>query len=282
MSLVHCYRTLGLSPCTTYSNKQLHKAYLGCAKRTHPDVNPHDPDATGAFQHVRDCYETLLRRQTMGGATTTEGSAFNPPPPPNVDDYLDVNDYRDAYERLLYKMGVFWKTSSDVKLAKQLWRSFQEHQRQRFNGSKDLSFVLHIPLTDVYHCAPQKLTFSRKCEGIATEEDVALLVRTEHQRTTFYGQGHREKDGRCGDVHVSVVPVHNGAYTVDAEGVLHRRYVATTRGRPCIIDVFGHECFFVVPYIIEGSPVVVAQMGLYDTERNVRGDLIVDCVEADA
>lgn len=275
MSLAHCYHTLGLSPYTTYSNKQLHKSYLECAKRTHPDVNPQDPGATGAFQHVRHCYETLKHHQSMRD-TTTDRSAPSQP--------LSVDDYRDAYERLLYKIRVFWNTSRDVKLAQQLWRSFQEHKRQRVNGSNDLSFVLRIPLEDVYHCAPQKLTFSRKCGDAATEEDAALLVRTEHQRTTFYGQGHRGKDGQCGDVHVSVVPIHDDTYTVDAEGVLHRRHVVTTErmtcGRPCIIDVFGSECFFVVPCILGGNPVVVRRMGLYDTERNVRGDLLVDCVEA--
>ena len=108
----------------------------------------------------------------------------------------------------------------------------------------------------------------------------------EFKCTTFYGEGHRGPDGACGDVYVCIEPIASDRYSVKADGLLHRERMVPEEkmGRPSIVDVFGRECFFVVPHTLHTTQpppvvsVVVNGVGLYDTETKQRGPLVVDCV----
>src|SRR5215207_528181 len=50
-------KILGVSPGA--SAEELHAAYRRCAKETHPDRNPDNPQATARFQRVQEAYQTL-------------------------------------------------------------------------------------------------------------------------------------------------------------------------------------------------------------------------------
>lgn len=298
MSLADSYTTLGLSVYQKYSKKQLHTAYLQCAKRTHPDANPLDREATRRFQYVSQCYETVQLHQGIEDEKHEQHGGWYEQDTNASFDPETIQAYHQAYERLLYKIQTFWNTSPEAKLAREVWQTFQntktpcqntktQNKSKAPNSSLDVSFVLQISLADVYHCAPQKLSFARnvwddeRCEHV--QQEVSLLVRVEFKCTTFYGEGHRGQDGARGDVSVCVEPNAIDRYSVKADGLLHRELVVPKEkmGRPSIVDVFGRECFFVVPHTLlttEPTPVVVNGVGLYDTETGQRGPLVVDCV----
>jgi hypothetical protein len=306
--LADSYRTLGLSPFETYTDVQMRKAYLKRARQTHPDTNRRDPRATQIFQHVSRCYETVQLHQNMMSGARSAGKEANPQAEDDAN--IDIDDFRLAYERLMCKLSVFWNTSTEAKLVKQLWRSFCERaendaQQEARTGhhdddeaepqpSSDISYFLRIPIADVYRKEPQKLSFYRKrwdAQGERLkEEQASLLVNTGYKKTTFYGEGHHCWSGGgydgCGDVTVTIEPVMDNTklYRVADDGVLHRQFAVEQEdwfGRPFVIDLFGDECFFVVPDIWkadEPTTVVVSRMGLYDTDTMNRCELHIDCV----
>lgn len=317
-SLADSYRTLGLSPFETYTDGQMRKAYLKRARQTHPDTNRCDPRATQTFQHVSRCYETVQLHQNLMAGARSVGEEANPQADDDANANIDIDDFRLAYERLMYKLSVFWNTSTEAKLAKQLWQSFCEraedeedeaeahakHDAQAGHHdddneaepqpSSDIRYVLQIPIADVYHKEPQKLSFYRKRWDAQRErleeEHASLLVNTGYKKTTFYGEGHSCWSGGgyegCGDVTVTVEPAMDGnrLYSVDENGVIHRLFTVEHDdwcGRPRVIDLFGDECFFVVPDIWnadEPTTVAVTGLGLYDAETTERGELRIDCV----
>ena len=66
--------TLGLAG-GSFSDEDLQRSYRQGSRRTHPDLNPNDPEAGRKFQEVCTAYETLKGKATKVGATgkTEEG-----------------------------------------------------------------------------------------------------------------------------------------------------------------------------------------------------------------
>lgn len=319
--LNECYDVLGLRSDTFYTEVQLRKAYLKRARETHPDTNPQDSQATEAFQHLTQCYETVRVHQSK--------CANQPYVEPSK---VDIEKYKQAYEALLCKIKLFWNDSTEAQVVKQLWQTWSERQRTEptipepdeyttntdsrartyppptdaevkpceyaadVDTDTDIHFVLQIPLIDVYHKAPQKLSFFRRRWNPHAlridEEEASLLVHTEHRETAFFGEGHCIVDRNkstclttgCGDVCVVVVPLSDAMCRVDCNGVLHCKVDITCRemrGRPKLINLYGNEYFFVVPEDCESdisSSVVIQNSGLYDVETMQRAELIVDCI----
>ena len=284
-----CYEGLGLCYNTFYTEAQLRKAYLKRARETHPDTNPQDSEATEAFQHITHCYEAVRDDQLK---RTFESSAY--------DKEDDIGQYKQAYELLLQRMQVFWRDSADAQVVKQLWKAWSERKtktetKTEIPISSDIHFVLQIPLRDIYHKTPQKLTFLRKrwdkCTHCVKEETVSLLVNTENCKMTFFGEGHcsfEEDEAHTnhsvyGNVHVVVQPVSDTQCRVDETGVLHCQVdikESDACGRPKLINLYGKECFFIVPEDCSHhtySSVIIPHCGLYDADTMERSELIVDC-----
>ena len=124
------YQVLGVS--SSASQAEIKKAYLGEAKKCHPDLNP-SKDATLKFQKLAEAYQVLGdpdQRQAYdhflrsGGQTSSfSGARRSPsqgaPPPPNVD--LDPFElFRAVLEagRQVWECGRCFKCmSSDGKCA---------------------------------------------------------------------------------------------------------------------------------------------------------------------
>lgn len=312
-SLNECYDCLGLCSNITYSEVQLRKVYLKRARETHPDSNPQDSHATEAFQHLTQCYETARAH-----LLPCSNQPYAEPPE------VDIEKYKQAYEILLSKIMLLWKDSSDALVVKQLLNAWAQRHRtesttkaadknaknagffaHKYSSADvkknpyedtdtDIHFVLQIPLVDVYHKAPQKLSFFHRRWNSQThctyEEEASLLVHTEHRETTFFGEGHCNANktdfcnSSCGDVCVVVVPMPDAMCSVDPNGVLHYKLVIESRemcGRPKLFNLYGKECFFVVPDDCTSdtySSVIIQNSGLYDIKTMERAELIVDCI----
>lgn len=212
MILDDCYIALGLHPKQTYTASQFRKAYLARAKQIHPDVNPQDPTATQSFQHLTQCYETLLQCRTQ--QSDDKDDIHDSP----TDVEYSVDDYKMMFEQWSSRASYLWNTSTEAKLMKQIWGHLSHYAsttqqtttspvKEKFkesfetldspntpttkphniihtnvsskvehanNPELNLHFKLQLPLEDIYHMHTQKLSYQRQ------EWDTVLHQKNTH------------------------------------------------------------------------------------------------------
>jgi hypothetical protein len=307
-SIEDCYCALGLSPPppyghhTTYTKHQLRQAYLTRALKTHPDRNPRDPAATRTFQHLTDCYG---RVRTHAIACPPAADADADACPPAAD--IDLNQYKRAFEKMAYRASVFWNTSPEAKLLKEMWQTYSERSRavdksvpttsaeptdepeSEPEPEPDIRFTLRIPLEDVYQRTPQKLSYMRMrmrmryaCNRDDThatvyEEEQTLLIHTDHKHITFYGEGHEFVPGVKGNVCITIVPDIEFPYRFDdtAHLLQYEVHVSSAQARQMhAIDVFGTEVVFTLPEC--DTQIRLDGCGLYDSDKGERSALLAN------
>lgn len=301
MLLHDCYSALGLTTNKSYTSQEIRRAYLKRAKSTHPDVNPQDPNATHTFQHLNQCYERVK--------THVETTTYNTNPS-DVDTSHDDHDYsvehyRQLFEQWSVQASIFWNTSPEANMFKQLWKhlnadsynnvhtdtrdthfSKEEHPNKATSSppsrtnALDIHVTVDVPLEDIYFGNLQKMVYTRYEEN-GQEHEHALLVDAVCKQVIFHHEGHRcPYTKQCGHVIVDIHPLCPHNYRIDSDtDTLHytlRVAPNTLSATVHILKVFDKEVFLTLSEY--NNQFVFPYKGLYDIHKTCRNNLVVDII----